>query len=52
MSECPEKNGCGVLVEGKGISIKPYMTELEGVRDETDEGLGAKSCRAMIYKEF
>lgn len=37
-------------IEGKEVSKKPYVTELEGISDEANGGMGAKSCGAMIYK--
>lgn len=39
-----------MLIEGKEISKKPYVTELEGRSDEANGGMGVKSCGAMIYK--
>lgn len=50
MPKFPEKNGCGVLIQGKENSLN--LTELNDVRDETVEEIGTKSYKAMMYKEL
>lgn len=46
----PEKNGYGVLVEGKENSIT--LTQLDDVRDETVERTGTKFRKSMMYQEL
>lgn len=50
MPRFPEKNGYGVLIEGKENSIS--LTELDNIRDETVEENKDKSYKAMMCKEL